>query len=80
MKISDLKTLDPNTPWLQYINTLLSKEIVQVTEDETIIVGAPSYLENMSKLIAATPARVAAAVGSPAGCGNSRRARRSRGP
>ena len=60
MKISELKTLDPSTPWLKYINTILSKEIEQVTEEEIIIVGAPSYIENMSKLIAATPARVQA--------------------
>ena len=60
MKISDLKTLEPTTPWLKYINTILGKEIEQVTEEEIIIVGAPSFLENMSKLIAATPARVQA--------------------
>ena len=60
MKISDLKSLDPTTPWLTYINTLLGPDIVQVSEEETIIVGVPAFLGNMSKLLAATPARVQA--------------------
>ena len=30
MKIKDLSKFDPDTPWLEYINRILSKEIVQV--------------------------------------------------
>lgn len=30
MKIKDLSSYDPDTPWLQYINRILSKDIVQV--------------------------------------------------
>ena len=30
MKIKDLSTLDPYTPWLSYINRILTPEIVQV--------------------------------------------------
>ena len=30
MRIKDLAKLDPHTPWLDYINTILSPEIIQV--------------------------------------------------
>jgi hypothetical protein len=30
MKIRDLSLYDPDTPWLDYINRILSKDIVQV--------------------------------------------------
>ena len=37
MQIKDLSALDPNVPWLEYINNILSPEIIQVDEDETIL-------------------------------------------
>ena len=30
MKIKDLSKLDPNTPWLEYINNILTPDIIQV--------------------------------------------------
>ena len=30
MKVSELTSLDPTTPWLEYINTILTTNIVQV--------------------------------------------------
>lgn len=33
MKVSELINLDPDTPWLDYINAVLSKDIVQVTSE-----------------------------------------------
>lgn len=60
MRIKDLSDLDPNTPWLDYINTILSAEIIQVTEDEMIIVDVPEYISKFSKYIQETPARVQA--------------------
>ena len=30
MKVSELTSLDPTTPWLEYINTILTPNIVQV--------------------------------------------------
>ena len=60
MSISDLKTLDPTFPWLEYINAILSKDVVQVTEEEIIIVEEPDYVTNMRKLISKTPKRVQA--------------------
>ena len=35
MRIKDLAKLDPHTPWLDYINTILSPEIIQVLRGET---------------------------------------------
>merc|ERR1711884_306626 len=60
MRIKDLAKLDPHTPCLDYINTILSPEIIQVTEDEIIIVDVPSYIQKFSQFIQKTPARVQA--------------------
>jgi len=60
MKVSELINLDPDTPWLDYINAVLSKDIVQISGDEIIIVDVPSYITNFSKLIRETPGRVQA--------------------
>ena len=60
MTIKDLPSLDPNTPWLEYLNKLLSKNIVQVTEEEVIIVDVPNYVRALGSLLRVTPARVQA--------------------
>jgi len=60
MTISQLSQLDPSTPWLEYINTLLSPGIVQADLSETIIVDVPSYIQGLSSLTAATPPSVQA--------------------
>ena len=60
MTINNLSDLDPSTPWLEYINKVLTKDIETVTGDEIIIVDVPNYVKEMSKLLAATPARVQA--------------------
>ena len=60
MTISQLSQLDPNTPWLDYINRLLSEHIVQVELSEIIIVDVPSYLTNLSSILAKTPPHVQA--------------------
>ena len=60
MTIKELHTLDPNTPWLEYLNKLLSKDIVQVTEEEVIIVDVPNYVRALGSLLRVTPARVQA--------------------
>lgn len=60
MTINQLTTLDPTTPWLEYINRVLSPDIVQVVGTETIIVDVPSYIRDLSALLAVTPARVQA--------------------
>ncbi|XP_040574082.1 neprilysin-2 isoform X2 [Lepeophtheirus salmonis] len=60
MTIKDLTKLDPFTPWLDYINNILSKEIIQVNDKEVIIVNVPSYIKNFSLLINNTSDRVKA--------------------
>jgi len=60
MKVSELTNLDPTTPWLEYINTILTTNIVQVSGDEIIIVDVPNYITNFSQLIQKTPKRVQA--------------------
>eukprot|EP00096_Caligus_rogercresseyi_P012738 TRINITY_DN5436_c0_g1_i1.p2 TRINITY_DN5436_c0_g1~~TRINITY_DN5436_c0_g1_i1.p2 ORF type:complete len:590 (-),score=128.56 TRINITY_DN5436_c0_g1_i1:3851-5620(-) len=60
MTIKDLTQLDPYTPWLKYINHILTKELIQVDDSEVIIVNVPSYIKNLSILVKATPKRVQA--------------------
>jgi len=60
MKVSELTSLDPTTPWLEYINTILTTNIVQVSGDEIIIVDVPNYITNFSQLIQKTPKRIQA--------------------
>ena len=60
MTIQQMSQLDPNTPWLEYFNRLLSQEILQVTEMETVIVDVPSYIRSLGSLLAVTPSRVQA--------------------
>ena len=71
MRVSELTSLDPTTPWLEYINTILTTDIVQVPKPvatfstfqqvsgaEIIIVDVPNYITNFSQLIQNTPKRV----------------------
>merc|ERR1719192_158981 len=60
MKVSELTTLNPTTPWLEYINTILTTDIVQVSGDEIIIVDVPNYITSFSQLLQTTPKRVQA--------------------
>lgn len=60
MTVKELSKLDPQTPWLEYLNKLLTKEIIQVTEDEVIVVDVPSYIRDLGALLRVTPARVQA--------------------
>jgi len=60
MRVSELTSLDPTTPWLEYINTILTTDIVQVSGAEIIIVDVPNYITNFSQLIQNTPKRVQA--------------------
>jgi len=60
MRVSELTSLDPTTPWLEYINTILTTDIVQVSGAEIIIVDVPNYITNFSQLIQKTSKRVQA--------------------
>jgi len=60
MNISQLSSLAPNIPWLQYINRLLTKDLVQVDSSDTVIVDVPSYVQGLGALLDITPTRVQA--------------------
>ena len=56
MTITEVSKLHPDTPWLEYINTLL--EGTRVNGEERVVVHAPSYLEKLHNLLRDTPIRV----------------------
>jgi len=60
MSVQELSKLDPDTPWLEHFNRLLTSDIVQVSGDELVIVDAPSYITELASLLRLTPARVQA--------------------
>jgi len=51
MMIKDLHTLAPMVPWLDYINNILTKDLLQVEETERVIVDEPGYLRNLTQLL-----------------------------
>ena len=52
MNIRDLSNFDPNMPWLNYINNILTPDIIQVKEDVVIIVDVPSFITKFSAHLA----------------------------
>ncbi|XP_025829399.1 neprilysin-2 [Agrilus planipennis] len=59
LTIAELNREFPSIDWLHYIKKLLPSN-VQVTEDETVILGVPKYIRKLEKLIRRTPKRVLA--------------------
>lgn len=51
MSIKDLDSLAPMVPWLDYINNILTKDLIQVDDNERVIVDEPGYLTNLTKLL-----------------------------
>merc|ERR1740129_1145077 len=49
MLIKDLHTLAPMVPWLEYINNILTEDLLQVDENERVIVDEPGYFRNLTK-------------------------------
>ena len=56
--VSDLSSLDPDTPWLEYINIILGPENAQVVGEDVVVVNVPQYVQSMSRLLRETPPRV----------------------
>ena len=46
MEVGDLVNLDPVTPWLDYINTLLDGVVV-IDNKEVVIVDVPAYIKDL---------------------------------
>ncbi|XP_069690199.1 neprilysin-2-like [Periplaneta americana] len=59
MKVRDMQSKFPSIPWLTYFNSILPKHM-QITEDEVIVVGVPSYIQGLERLLEQTPKRVLA--------------------
>jgi len=51
MRIDELHTLAPMVPWVDYINNILTKDLLQVEADERVIVDEPGYLKNLTALL-----------------------------
>jgi len=60
MMIRDLEKYAPMVPWLDYINNILTKDLVQVEETERVILDEPGYLVNLTKLLPKTEKRTIA--------------------
>eukprot|EP00092_Neocalanus_flemingeri_P081366 GFUD01101616.1.p1 GENE.GFUD01101616.1~~GFUD01101616.1.p1 ORF type:complete len:767 (-),score=189.44 GFUD01101616.1:111-2411(-) len=51
MLLKDLHDLAPMIPWLEYINNILTKDLIQVDDNERVIVDEPGYLKNLTELL-----------------------------
>ncbi|XP_014207872.1 neprilysin-2-like [Copidosoma floridanum] len=59
MTIAELSKKFPSIPWMEYFNTILAP-ITSVTEDEVVVVKAPSFITELEKLLVQTPKQVLA--------------------
>ena len=54
LSTSELHTLAPMVPWLDYINNILTEDLLQVEDTERVIVDEPGYLRNLTQLLPET--------------------------
>eukprot|EP00090_Calanus_glacialis_P020602 TRINITY_DN3177_c0_g1_i1.p1 TRINITY_DN3177_c0_g1~~TRINITY_DN3177_c0_g1_i1.p1 ORF type:complete len:763 (-),score=121.64 TRINITY_DN3177_c0_g1_i1:74-2362(-) len=60
MMIKDLHEHAPMVPWLEYINNILTTDLLQVEETERVILDEPGYLKNLTNLLPKTNNRTIA--------------------
>merc|ERR1719509_368082 len=60
MMIKDLAEYAPMVPWLEYINNILTEDLIQVEDTERVILDEPGYLKNLTVLLPKTPPRTVA--------------------
>merc|ERR1712158_279619 len=60
MMIRDLKEYAPMVPWLEYINNILTPEILVVEDTERVILDEPGFLKNLTEILKRTPKRTIA--------------------
>ena len=60
MMIKELHQHAPMVPWLEYINNILTEDLVQVENTERVILDEPGYLSNLTKLLPKTENRTIA--------------------
>jgi len=51
MMIKDLSEYAPMVPWLDYINNILTPEIMVVEDTERVILNEPGYLRNLTTIL-----------------------------
>ena len=56
----DLKEYAPMVPWLEYINNILTPEILVVEDTERVILDEPGFLKNLTEILKRTPKRTIA--------------------
>ena len=56
----DLEEYAPMVPWLEYINKILTPEILVVKDTERVILDEPGYLKNLTEILKRTPKRTIA--------------------
>ena len=47
-------------PWLEYINNILTPEILVVDDTERVILDEPGYMRNLTEILKRTPKRTIA--------------------
>ena len=57
MTLEQLQSEIPLLNWTNYVNRLLTEDILQVDSTERIVVNTPGYLQNISLILANEPKR-----------------------
>eukprot|EP00095_Tigriopus_kingsejongensis_P007986 snap_masked-scaffold269_size230758-processed-gene-0.4 protein:Tk07986 transcript:snap_masked-scaffold269_size230758-processed-gene-0.4-mRNA-1 annotation:"PREDICTED: neprilysin-2" len=58
MKLSDLHDVAPIVSnWTQYVNRILTEDVIQVTGEERVVVSTPGYLKNLTQILESEPKR-----------------------
>ncbi|QQP37726.1 Uncharacterized protein FKW44_018103, partial [Caligus rogercresseyi] len=60
MRLRDMDDLLPGVNFTNYVNKILTKDIIQVDEDERVIVGTPIYLRRLADILKKEPKRIVA--------------------
>jgi len=54
-KLSEMSSLAPIANWTDYVNQVLTKDVMQVDDDERVIVTVPTFFQNLTKVLATEP-------------------------
>ena len=59
-KLRDMSQIAPLVDWTEYINRVLTEDVLQVDQDERVIVTAPAYFQKLTELLQNEPKRTVA--------------------
>lgn len=58
MQLSDVRGVAPIVDdWTEYINRILTEDVIQVPDSERVVVSTPGYLRNLTELLRTEPKR-----------------------